>query len=892
MDMQREYPFEFSVVMAVYNVEPWLREAVESVIGQDFGFEKIQLIMVDDGSTDGSGAICDEYAAQYPENVLVIHKENGGASSARNAGVKIATGRYLNFLDPDDWIDHQVLSAVYDFFLDHEDEIDVVAIPIMMFGSWKGPHPANSKFKQGDRIIDLDAEWWHLQMSLAASFLKADVAKTYCFKEDLAMASAEDSKELIKLILRNSKLGVVDQGNYNYRKREGSLIATGQQNPLWYTPYLRDYSQWAIDYSMQQLGYVPKNIQYTIMYDLQWRLRQQEIPAGILSDEEISVYLKELTEILHHIDDDVVMCQKNIWTEHKAYILTTNHGYFPKKIRFYSSDVLFAYDDIVRFRLSDIPVTYEFVRLNKESITVEGWMRQHSFLDREDPELIVKANGVEVHVESIERPEVVEFAGQVIAKRIGFQFTVSLCDIESVHIEFLVRTQYGDVPMRQIQYGKYFPIDNKMFSNYYFKENWKLTRNRKQLVVSLCGRKGHLLSELKFYKELLKSKKTGSKKAIVARIVAQIIRKFKRKKIWLVCDKSNRADDNGEAFFKYLQTKRSPDRKTYFLIGKDSADYKRMSKVGKVIPYMSWRHKLLFLVSDYIISAYSHDELNNPFWGYHTPYRDLMQNCRYIFLQHGIIKDDLSKGLNRSHKNMYGFVTSTKAEWQSIVDTPSYLYSPQNIWLTGLPRYDYLYHAEKREIAIMPTWRQPLFGAYHAEDSRWDLKPGFEESDYYQFYEGLINSRRLLEAAAHFGYKINFVPHPVLFPYIDRFSAPNEVTIWGADVIYRKMFAVNKLLITDFSSVAFDFAYLRKPVIYAHFDTNHYKEGYFDYERDGFGEVEYDLEGTIDRIIEYMKNDCQLKEKYQKRIDQFFAFNDQNNCQRVYEKIMELEGKA
>ena len=83
--------------------------------------------------------------------------------------------------------------------------------------------------------------------------------------------------------------------------------------------------------------------------------------------------------------------------------------------------------------------------------------------------------------------------------------------------------------------------------------------------------------------------------------------------------------------------------------------------------------------------------------------------------------------------------------------------------------------------------------------------------------------------------------------------------------------------------------YLRKPVIYAHFDTNHYAEGYFDYEKDGFGEVEYNLEDTIERLIEYMENDCQLKEEYRHRIDTFFAFDDKNNSQRIYNKIMELD---
>lgn len=115
MDGQREFPFEFSVVMAVYNVEPFLREAVDSLIAQNFGFEKIQLIMVDDGSTDGSGAICDEYAERYPDNVMVIHKENGGVSLARNEGLKYIQGRYINFMDADDKLGSKVMSIVYKF---------------------------------------------------------------------------------------------------------------------------------------------------------------------------------------------------------------------------------------------------------------------------------------------------------------------------------------------------------------------------------------------------------------------------------------------------------------------------------------------------------------------------------------------------------------------------------------------------------------------------------------------------------------------------------------------------------------------------------------------------------------------------------------------------------
>ena len=885
---EKEFPFEFSVVMAIYNVEPFLREAVDSLIAQDFGFEKIQLIMVDDGSTDSSGAICDEYAEHYPKNVMVIHKENGGPSSARNVGVRNAAGKYLNFFDPDDLLDKQVFSSVYNFFKEHE--VDVVSIPLMMFGTAHGPHPSNEKFSRGNRVIDLEVEWWSFQMSLASAFIKAETAKRYCFKDDLVMACAEDAKELIKLFVHCPKLGVVRQGKYRYRKRADSLVGSVKETPLWYIPYLKDYSEWAIEYAIAQIGYVPKNIQYTIMYDLQWKLRQGKLPKNILTEEECAAYRAEINSVLRYIEDDVVMRQKSIWTEHKAYVLTQNHGTYPEKF-WIDGKLSFAYQNIGRFWLKDFPITLEFVELTKDDITVEGWIPHYLYLTPDSPDLIVKANGVALAVQEVERPEKILFAESAIVARKGFRFTVPLGGSERVCLRFYCNTEFGEVWMKRIRYGKYFAIDDVLHSNYYWKDGWKLTGAKFQLNIAACGRKGRITSELSLWKELWKSKRKAFRKALPARMLAVLGNLLKKKQIWLICDKADRADDNGEAFFQYMRKQNPPDIKLYFLLGKKSPDYQRLSQIGPVVPYMSWRHKLLYLISDYVISAYSHDEINNPFIGYHTPYRDLLQNCKYIFLQHGIIKDDLSKGLNRSHKNIKGFITSTRAERQSILDTPEYLYRENEVWLTGLPRYDRLYHDEENAIVIMPTWRRANFGAYHAEDSRWELKPGFEESEYYQFYNALVNDKKLLDAAQRLNFAINFVPHPILFPYIDRFAVPAEVKLWGAGVAYRDIFAKNKLLITDYSSVAFDFAYLRKPVIYVHFDQNHYEEGYFDYECDGFGEVEYSLEETVDRIIEYMENGCELKAMYRERIDATFPFSDKNNCQRVYEAIMQLEDR-
>lgn len=114
--MRDDSKFIISVIVPVYNVENYLAEAVDSVIAQDIGFQNCQLILVDDGSTDGSGAICDRYAEKHPANIVVVHRPNAGGSAARNTGLQLAEGRYIHMLDPDDRVSPDAYSAVCDFF--------------------------------------------------------------------------------------------------------------------------------------------------------------------------------------------------------------------------------------------------------------------------------------------------------------------------------------------------------------------------------------------------------------------------------------------------------------------------------------------------------------------------------------------------------------------------------------------------------------------------------------------------------------------------------------------------------------------------------------------------------------------------------------------------------
>lgn len=99
-----------SIIIPVYNVEKYLEQCINSVLNQDY--KKIEIILVNDGSTDGSGELCDKYASQY-SNIKVVHKENAGLGMARNTGLEHISGKYVVFLDSDDYIDADLISKLY-----------------------------------------------------------------------------------------------------------------------------------------------------------------------------------------------------------------------------------------------------------------------------------------------------------------------------------------------------------------------------------------------------------------------------------------------------------------------------------------------------------------------------------------------------------------------------------------------------------------------------------------------------------------------------------------------------------------------------------------------------------------------------------------------------------
>lgn len=914
------YKFKFSVVMAVYNVEKYLGEALDSLIAQDIGFEKnVQVILVDDGTPDGSGEICDEYQKRYPDNIKVIHKENGGVSSARNEGLKHIEGRFVNFMDSDDVLEQGTLKEVYTFFDKVEGEVNLVSIPMVFFEGKTGDHALNYKYSSGqNEIVDLWKKYNYVQMSLSSAFITHRAAKQIHF--DQLLKYAEDAALVMEILLKKCRYGVVPGGGYLYRTRMAgdSAISSSYGRKDWYINYLERFSLKTLKMYQQEYGYIPRFVQYTIMYDLQWRFRLQEIPEGVLTQEEEAYFRQLLVECLTYIDNQIILNQKYLTKEYMDYILSLkpqNKDMFWEEYFDQDLNLRCGNDPVVS--MGTFTVILEILECTEKGFRIDGSVKLMTRMKYSDLKFIAevaKENNQKQTIECslFEHPGTKSISlGTVLADRLGFSVEIPFDSIQGItSVQFFMIVDHQRIAFKHYGNAGFFPLDTYYHNSYSYKNGYIFRINKNILLIEKADLIKRMKKELRLLREIRKTSLINKRSAAISKNPTkeelqdrkQIIlwrcstflhQMFARKPIWLVSDRIDKADDNGEAFFAYLSAKQGPKPDVYFVISGKSPDYERLKKIGKVIDRDSKEYLKLFLKADVIVSAHAEAYITNPFdLPYSRAMRDLIRSKPFIFLQHGVIKDDISGWLNKYNKNISMFVTTTRPEYQSVLDC-DYFYTEHEVAMTGLPRYDRLHSDPKKVITIMPTWRASLVSDIDGHTGQRTLIPGFHESIFYKMYEALFSDEVFLSKVEELGYKVRVLMHPNMDVAVSEFEISDKINMMSYDTPYRDIFTESDLIVTDYSSVAFDFVYLRKPVIYYQpdreefFSGSHtYVQGYFDYDKDGFGEVCTDSEILKNTILSYLENGCTLKEMYKERVNHTFPYADKNNCERVYQRIL------
>lgn len=438
-----------------------------------------------------------------------------------------------------------------------------------------------------------------------------------------------------------------------------------------------------------------------------------------------------------------------------------------------------------------------------------------------------------------------------------------------------------------------FPID-KETNSYFAFDNSILYQEGNKLLIDKKSKNSLKRAKKRYRKGRFAKIKKGNMDAIkgeIFRLLHGFFRPFFKKEIWLISDRIEKAGDNGEVFFEYAVNNTKKNIKPCFVLGKSSPDLKRMKKIGKVLHPFTLKYKIYFLFATRNIGSQLEYHITTPITSKEY-LKDILCKQKTVFLQHGITKDDLSSLYNVYDKSFDLFITATLPEHLSIVNSPAYGYN-ERTRLTGFARFDKLTSNQEKIIFISPTWRK-----YNVEDTdKYKLIDGFNDTSFFKFYNALLHNENLIEVAKKTGYSLCYFPHFMMKETKDIFGSLDPVFIDGSGISYNEMFKKCALLLTDYSSTQFDIAYLKKPVIYCQFDkeeffsSHTYKQGYFEYERDGFGEVCYDISSCVSLLCDYMENECKIKEKYLDRIEKTFKFTDRENCARIMNEVLSLDGE-
>lgn len=839
---------EFSLVSAVYNVARYLDDFIASVEAQTLDLSRVEVIMVDDGSTDDTPHVLADWQERRPDLVTVITKENGGQSSARNVGLDAARGRWVTFPDPDDVLAPDYLERVARF-IEAEPEVDLVGCARWMLddatGAVTDTHPLRQHFSGGDRLRNLAENPQHFFGSAPAAFFRRDRLDDMGLRFDTDIRpNFEDGALCVRYLVGSPgspRVGFVGTAHYHYRKRSdaSSTLQTSLSHPGRYTHVLEDGYLAVLRESVDETGRPPEWLQNYILYELSWYFSSQDGTTTNGSAETAAVvdeYHALFRQIRLLLDDDVIEAftvrrLKRVWKD----IILHSYADEPWRTPYARVDRVDADQDLTR-------IVYQYTG--------------------DTPVERVQVNGVDAAPRHAKVRDIAYHGRVLMRERI-------LWVTARANIRIVVDGQR--LPFR---------FDQPPSAITWLKPGRVRAEMRALEPPHPMDPPPAAVPE-----------STRAERALVRIARSRLARKYHDS--WALMDRIHDADDSAERLFRYLRDER-PDINAWFVLEEGTPDWQRLEADGyrdRLVAHGSREWKLLLLNCRHLISSHADAPVVRP----PEIMRLTRPRWRFIFLQHGVIKDDLSGWLNPKQIDL--FITSTPQEHASIAgDHTAYTFTTKETALTGLPRFDRLREIghrvgpEERDLVlIVPTWRHWLQPPLEPGSQRRTVHPEVFDSEFMRSWMAVLEAEDLAKTCDARGLKIGFLPHPNLQPALDAMQLPPHVvplSYHGQDV--QQLFARAAVLVTDYSSIAFNAAYIDRPVVYFQFDQKRVlsgghvgRKGYFTYERDGFGPVTYDAETAVAETVASLEHGHDPRPEYAARIAATFPQRDGKCCERV-----------
>ncbi len=874
-----EFEYKVSVIVPVYNVEKYLRDCLDSLLAQTIDHELMEVLLINDGSTDNSLAICEEYAELF-ECFKVFDQENKGPSAARNVGIKNAKGKYIAFLDSDDTFDPQALKLLVDFFDKHYNEINLVTCYDEYFlnGKKLPPH-VKYKYLTKTGIYDLNETIFAFQLRLSICY-KNQFEENILFDEEVRFQ--EDQQFCSKILKDNVQIGYVKEAVYNYMRNDNGLVASSSYPLYSFESTMKFFEDLFSEYEES----VPRYFQALFFHDLSWKIKENVLFPYHYEGEEYAAALNRIQALIDRVDDEVILSHPSTDSFHRHFFLNMKSDAKKAVVTPLKNKISIYKESKLLYNAEKFEIILNKITVKNSNLKMLAFLKSPIFNYIEAPKIEAVITYNDNTVQNINLDFFLSSWSWYKSKEktnnfYGFYFNCDADNVSSFKIQVVVDG---------IRYDTY----------YWFMSTSPFSLNTKHSEALLSNYKVEFEDNVFYISKLSENELLSERKAATEKLnsLSSIygIRceadKMINKKIWLYYDCIGVEKDNG--YYQFIHDINKDDGIDRFYVSTneeiENTDLFSESQKKFIVHFGSLKHKILYTAASKIITAYVEDRNINPFSSQEHKYIADILNFEIIYLQHGILHAHIpwKYSPGRVDCNCDKIVISSLFEKENL--TNIYHFPLNTLIGCGMPRFDHIDRntVPSNKILFAPSWRNYLIGK--TVGNEWTLtEHQFVNSDYFKIFNEFLNAPELEEVLAENDIYLDFKIHPIFMPYLHFFDNNNTHVSFAGGSVKDEEYAA---FITDFSSFVFDFAYLKRPIMYFVPDylqvksgMNQYRELDLPFEK-AFGKMVTDVESAINEISDIIKNDFNPNSVFEERMNNFYL--PLKNCsEKLYQYLLE-----
>jgi glycosyltransferase involved in cell wall biosynthesis len=817
-----------TIIIPIYNEESVILRSVSSLKSQTFGFEKMEIIIVNDGSEDDSDLKCKALEKKY-KNIHYFCNEHRGVSAARNTGIKAATGKYIFFLDADDKISRNTVKDCVQLFDSMYDQVDLLTYPIDTY--YKGrklePH-FRYKYLTRSGIVDLKTEAFVGQTTMNI-VVKNKFDFNILFDEK--MSFSEDQKYCCDVLHDKLKMGFCASAKYYYYRSEEST-----SGKLSGACYIFETSMKMFEDIFSRYEIVPLAFQGLFVNDIYWKMLENILFPYHYDSFRYQEAIGRIKALLRRCNNYVILSHPNFDYYEKFYLMHLKGEEFVQVKTTKNEISIFSEGNEV-FRSKYMEMVLTKVQVRRHHVRILGFLKSVFFIFYKEPiKLYAIENEIEYKLIEL-RPSAHNYyrSHEPTQRFYAIDYDCNVQNISSLRFELhldetILPVGYYIMPLVPFS-------DNHIY-------------HKKDVQISLQnGKWDFLITDYKSTKQ-----------------------------IWLYYDCQGVEIDNGLRQFNHDNN--INDGVDRYYVYTDKKQLKHLSKNAQKVKFGSLEHKKLFLQADKVITAYIENDNIIPYSeNDYSRYSNKM-HFETIYLQHGVLHIDMPWKYSQEKIMADKIVVSTNVDYNLFLRNG---YRDEDLWKTGMPRFGKISSVmrSQKKILFAPSWRSYLVTSKNGHGFS-VLENKFYFSKYYLGIRDFLESDSLHEILKKNSYILDVKLHPI-FMGISLNINIDEKYIHFVDEVDEDVYG---LFITDFSSYMFDFLYRNIPVLSFIPDYEEFMCGMNGYRKVDFIDNVRDEEvctyetEIISSINEFIENGKGMDYHVE------FFVNDGNSTEEIYKHIV------